>query len=245
MKNLTAIILLLSVISCKNADYKIGPGGEKLEGNGKVSSQQREVSPFNAIELKGVFNTVLVQGTKEAVLVETDENLQELITVKVENNVLKVGMKDSTSFGKVSKMVVRITLVDLSRLQSESVGSLSCASTLRLPHHLKVKVQSVGTTSLDLDADTLEIEADIVGNLDLKGKVHLAHIRHDGLGSIHAFGLETYSMELITNGIGSSEVFATHELNVKANGVGGVRYKGDPERKEIKNDGLGKVVAAE
>ena len=230
--------------SCKNATYNVGPGSEnKIEGNGKVTKEDRKVTNFNSLELNGVFNIILEQG-RESVFVETDENLQEMIVVEVVDNVLKVHMKDSSTFSRMTKMNVYVTFNDISKLETESVGTLKCNSKLHLKN-LELKVQGVGNTSLDLEAERLKVKAEIVGNLMLNGKVMEANIEHDGLGGIQAFGLETELMVLKTSGVGSSEVNATKELHVNASGVGLVKYKGNPAKKEISNTGIGKIISVD
>jgi hypothetical protein len=245
MKNSKIVLPLLSMLlmlfSCNDTTIKIGPGsGTRLEGNGKVSSVNREIGPFDKIEISGVFNVFLIQGTAPALKVETDENLQDLITSSVQDNTLKLGMKDSTRLGKRTKMNVYVTLTDLKKLKTKSVGNVSSMTILNLDE-LEVECASVGTTNLMLNADKLTMKLDIVGAVNLSGKVKHAEITHNGVGAVNAFPLEAEYLSLKANGVGTAEVNALKELHVKASGIGSVRYKGEPAVKDIENNGIGKV----
>src|ERR1043166_1873797 len=108
--------------SCNNMTVTTGDGSEKVEGNGKMTSAEREVGSFNRIEMEGVFNVILTQGSKEALKINAEENIIDLIETSVDGNVLKIKMKDNVSFKKMGKIDVRVTFKELSEVSSEGVG---------------------------------------------------------------------------------------------------------------------------
>lgn len=242
MKTISYCALFILLFSaCDNMTVNTGPGSEnKIKGSGNVTKVSHEIMPFNKIESEGVFNLILDQGSVEALKVETDDNLQQMIVSEVRDSVLILKMKDSMSYSRSTKMNVYITLKDITRLKTESVGTTSCANTLHLKN-LDVKCAGVGATSLDLDVEVVRIDADLVGGLQLKGRARDAHIEHDGIGAIEAYGFETENLELEANGVGGAQVFASNSLKVKANGVGAVKYKGNPKTKSVDGNRIGKV----
>jgi len=216
----------------------------KVNGNGTVQSQNRPVTSFDKIEIEGVFNVFLEQKETESVRVETDENIQPLIITSVENNVLSVKMRDSTSIGYVKKINIYIGIHQLTKLSTTGVGKLSCQNKLVVPQ-LDLTCTGVGITDLNLETEQLHIKSEIVGALQLSGSAKQAKIDHSGVGIIQAFDLKTEQLSLDVDGIGAAEVYASKELNVNAKGVGGVKYKGNPEKTNVKNEGLGKVERAD
>jgi hypothetical protein len=239
--SLMALALLLG--GCDNMTVTTGDGSERVEGNGKLVTSEREAGSFNRIDLQGVFNVILSQGEKEALKVEAEENVLPLVETSVEGNTLKVKMKENTSIRKMKKINIYITFVDLSAISSEGVGMLKAAQHLKF-RELLFSSKGVGATQLDLEADKLNIRSEIVGAMFLKGKVTEASIEHKGVGAIEAFDLQAEKMTLVSEGVGSAEISASKELNVRSAGLGGVKYKGDPQIKNIRNQGLGKVEKA-
>src|SRR3954465_9052051 len=76
-------------------------------GSGKVITQKRTVSPFHKISIKGVFPVVISQdGGPEWVKVETDENLQDLITIENNGEDLIVGSDDNVSIRRSKRLNV-------------------------------------------------------------------------------------------------------------------------------------------
>lgn len=246
MKKSTCLLGIFTVfstfllISCDNMTVSTGDGSYKVTGNGKLTSEVRETGSFNQLETEGVFNIVLSQGEKESVKVETDENIQPLILTSVTDNVLSVKMKDSTRIDKMKKINIFITIVDLNKFTTTGVGSLKCSGKLNLKNFEFVS-KGVGASELDLSADKLTIHSEIVGALILSGEAKDVVIKQDGVGVIKAFDLKAETLSLHSDGVGAAEVYASKELNINSSGLGGVKYKGNPQVKNIKNEGLCKV----
>ncbi|OFY84638.1 MAG: hypothetical protein A3F72_01385 [Bacteroidetes bacterium RIFCSPLOWO2_12_FULL_35_15] len=248
MKNILFSLILISAslifTSCNNATVSTGDGSNKVTGNGKVKSEQREINHFNKIEAVGVFNIILSQSDQESVKVETDENIQPLILTSVENEVLTISMKDSTSIDKMKKINIYISFTDLSKLNSTGVGSLKCATKLNLKE-FELDAKGVGATELNIDAEKLTINSEIVGALVLAGTVKEVIINNKGLGAISAFDLKAENLSLRSEGVGAAEVYASNDLRVDVSGLGSVKYKGNPKTKNIKKEGLSKVERAD
>lgn len=243
MKSIYITLLIIAgstLCSCENMTVSTGDGSAKVTGDGKMNSESRTMSAFNAIDVEGVFNVILDQGDKEAVRVEADENIIPLVLTDVDNNTLKVKLKDDVSIRNIGKVNVYITLKDIQQLTTKGVGSLKCRSTLHLKD-LKFDCEGVGASSLDIVADHLGVTSAVVGALTLTGQARDVKIDHSGVGEIAAFGLKAEDLALTTSGVGAAEVYASATLNINASGIGNVAYKGGAPTKNIRAEGLGKV----
>jgi hypothetical protein len=238
-----ALFIALFITGCDNMSVSTGDGSNKIVGNGKLSTENREVSSFNQIYIEGVFNVILTQSNKESVKVETDENIQPFILINVEGNVLSVKMKDSTSINKMKKINIYISVVDIAKINSTGVGSLKCPAILKLKDFEFVG-KGLGATELKLSLNNLTIRSEIVGAIILSGDANEVVIKHSGVGAIDAFDLKAERLSLQSDGIGSAEVYASKELNIHSSGLGRVRYKGNPQVKNIKNEGFCKIEEA-
>src|SRR4051812_23803027 len=93
MNKLTCSSVLLFIAcllgSCDNMTVTTGDGSEKVEGNGKLVTADRQADAFERIAAEGVFNMILSQGDKESIKVEAEENVLPLIETSVEGNTLK------------------------------------------------------------------------------------------------------------------------------------------------------------
>jgi hypothetical protein len=67
-----------------------------------ITIQERNVTPFDGIEVGGAFTVILRQGDLQAVKVETNENLQSRVVTEVEDNVLRISGKGMNNPGKLN-----------------------------------------------------------------------------------------------------------------------------------------------
>jgi hypothetical protein len=235
---------IIALAACNNVTVSTGDGSHKITGNGKLTTETRDVKPFNAISIEGVFNIILKQGNKESIQIESDENILPVIITNSENDTLRIKMKDSASISNMDKLNVYVTLVSVSCIENKGVGTLKCNDTLHLKN-IQLTCEGAGTTNLKLYANKLTVNSEIVGAILLSGVTKETFIHHNGVGAIRAFDLKTENLTLEASGVGAAEVFASQELTINADGIGGIQYKGGASKKQITNDGIGKVVCVD
>ena len=63
---------------------------EKLKGNKEVTSENRNISEFQKIEIIDDMDIYLNFGETQSVIVETDSNLHEVITTDIKDGVLTI-----------------------------------------------------------------------------------------------------------------------------------------------------------
>lgn len=210
------------------------------KGNGNVTTETRHAEPFTKLKVEGTFPVVLSQdGGAEWVKVETDENLQNLIIVENSNGQISITMEEKPSI-KSKEMKVYVNVKNLRELDYESVGSLTTADTLKLDS-LEIQSNAVGKLNLTIDAKYLRANLDNVGSTTLKGKVHEARINTESVGGLKAFGLKADHLMLHNKAIGAAEIYADSTFRIRSSAVGSVSYKGAGEVLELSNEGVGKV----
>ena len=235
MKTTSFILTLLSVV-CITATSL----AQEMKGNGNVVSQDRPVEPFSSIEIGGVLNVYLEQGDTEALSVEADENLLEIIETENRGNTLVVGLKKGVELKKAQEKNVYITLRRIDELDIGGVVRVESTNPINL-EQLDLNVGGVSHVDLELRGNRLDAKATMVGNLTLRGKIQEANIKNGGVGSLKAFDLEVDKLTINNSGVGSAEVQAQQEISITSSGIGSVRYKGNPVVKELTTSGIGKV----
>lgn len=241
MKNLSLLIVGLVVFSLLAFDSHHEM--ESIKGDGHVITTSRSVSPFEKIKIEGVFNIYFIQGNEEMVEVETDENLQDYVSVKTKDNTLYVSTnEDDIEYS--TKNNIFITLKNINSIDINSVGKIECKTVLVL-ERLTLDYDGVGKTVLNLDCGQFNADIASVGSLTIKGKAKSANIEHAGVGSVNAFDFKVEYLSLNHSGIGSVEAFAIKELSITSSGIGSVRFKGPAEIKKLETSGLGSVKRAD
>ncbi len=214
--------------------------GQRVKGNGNVITKKREVQPFNKIQIEGIFNVFLRQGEREEVTVEADSNIEPHVIVRSKDGTLLLSWEEEVNISKSTQLSVYVTLRDLEDLSIEGIGKVETSTPLKL-EELKLSISGVGKTDLALELGKLVANIDAVGKVKLSGFADNASIEASGVGALDAMDFECKRLILENSGIGKVTVNATQFLHIESDGIGKVRYKGNPEIKEITAGGIGKV----
>ncbi|RYG51885.1 MAG: DUF2807 domain-containing protein, partial [Chitinophagaceae bacterium] len=197
----------------------------KIVGSGNVITRDVAVNPFSQLHISGVFNVVLSQGDKEALKIEAEDNLQELILVENGESGLNLSMKKHVNIKSDKKLTVYITFKKIKLLDISTVGNVTSKGTLSFDD-LALNNKSVGNVELNLSAHSLNLENKSVGNLELEGKADNAVVKNKSVGNFRAASFVVQTMDIDNNGIGNADVNAEKNLKLRSSGLGKVKNKG-------------------
>jgi hypothetical protein len=253
MTTLTKIIVttILSFLcfSC-NFDINIGPG---VAGNGHVVETSRTIdAPFDAIKVSEGLNVYLTQGNTETIIVESDENLQDLIVTEVVNNVLKIHTKKN--IGKASSKKVLVSLKNVSSIIANSGSNVYATNTIKAENleldsssgsnmtlnidasNLKCNASSGSNITLQLNATTAECYSSSGSNIKLSGEVINLIAEASSGSNVKAGDLISESSNAVASSGSNITVNTSDELIAKARSGGSVRYFGNPHKVEKTNN---------
>lgn len=239
MTTLTKIIvttlLSLCLFSC-NFDININSG---VKGNGNLQTETRTVTqPFSIIKATEGLDVFLTQSDNESIIVETDENLQELIITEVEDGVLKIHTKES--IGRNSAKKVTVSFKNISSIIATSGSDVVSTNTITVDE-LDLKTTSGSDMTLHVNAKILNCKSTSGSDLNLTGKTEKFNAEATSGSDIEAKELiALYSNIKATSG---ADITTSTEkiLVAKATSGGDVKYYGDPEKVDKSNNSSGNV----
>ena len=110
------IILLLSTT------LVFSQKAEKIKGSKVVTSSIQQVKPFTMIEVEDNIEIYLEKGAKSEIKIEADDNLHDVISLKVENNILIISTsKEIQGFKKLTVKVTYTNDLNLITTKDESI----------------------------------------------------------------------------------------------------------------------------
>ena len=202
--------------------------GERVQGNGSVKKQVREVSKFNGVAFGLPGSMEIKIGSTEGVTVEADDNLLPMIETVVENGTLKVRpIKKHMSFdSRLIKVIVSAREVD--RIYQGGSGTIE-SDALKAPK-LEFNLGGSGAISVKgVEADRVSVAIGGSGNLKVGGgtagkvKISIA-----GSGDVQLGDVKASDVSVTVAGSGQSTVWAKDSLSYTIAGSGDVNYYGDP-----------------
>ena len=212
------------------------------KGNGEITSEKRILDEFSAIQLTGNFEITLKKGGNEQIVIVTDENLLEYIGSEIEQDILVI--ENSKKLQSNHGIKVFITYSKLEKLKSIGASIIKTDGPL-VSERFELEVPGASLVDMEVEVTDLEIMLAGAGAVTLKGRAENQSISMNGVGNLAAYELESNFCEVTVSGMGSVEVNVKENLNARVNGVGSIRYKGNPTNVTDRISGLGTIDVAD
>ena len=217
--------------------------GERVQGNGNISKQVREVSNFTGLGL-GLPGTVEVRiGNTESVTIETDDNILPLIETVVEDGTLKIRPTRRELQLDTRNLKVVVQARKIERISVGGSGSVD-AEGLR-GGKLSFDVGGSGSMNLrGIEGDSVTVSLGGSGNLKATGSADKLKVSIGGSGKVSTGQLATRDAVVSIGGSGQAVVWARQSLTVSVAGSGDVGYYGEPQvTKSVMGSGSVKRLA--
>lgn len=214
-------------------------------GSGKLASDARPVSAFDAIALTGSIELVVRQAEKEAVEVRTDDNLLSLVETVVEpssrGQTLVIRVKRGENVRPSQNIKVTVDVAKLSHLSSAGSGDLKLQA-LRTPA-LRLVMSGSGDADIsDLRSEQLEVHVAGSGNVQASGQATQVKLSIAGSGNVGLKSLIADDVSVRIAGSGDAKVTANKALGVSIAGSGDVEYSGNATAIRTSVAGSGRIV---
>ncbi len=216
-----ALLLPLALLAGRNA---------LAQDAQNVIEDARELSAFNALELRSSVDVVVVQSNRHHVTVVGKRDLVSKVTTEVRGDKLVVSTESGWSFNWRQEAGVR-AIVEVVDLRSASISGSGNLSTKSLKGKtLAFSVSGSGDMRLaGLHADSLTVNVSGSGDVTASGKAATQRIAVAGSGDVRADQLEGAVVSVSIAGSGDVRVWSTQTLKASIAGSGDVRYRGKPE----------------
>lgn len=203
-----------------------GPGfnisfNKKVHESGVTANEKRDVADFDSIETSGAITVEVVSQKGFNVSVEADQNILPYIKTEVDGDTLKIYREGRFSFYGNSKVVVRIAMPEIKRVD------ISGASTANIS---------------DVKEESLDLQCSGASKISVSGEVKELRSEVSGASKIDAESLKAENAEVSASGASKASVSVTGDLNADASGASSISYIGEPKNLEKRASGASSVV---
>ena len=159
-----------------------------IVGSGKVVKSERQVGLFESISASAGIEVILAQDSVVNVVVETDDNLQDIIKTEVSNGKLKIYPEMPISHAKAKRVYVSFKTIH--SLEASSGSAIKSKMELKLIS-LNLSASSGGNIDLAMVVNELNIEGSSGGSIDLTGSAESLDV--DGSSGVNIKASELQS----------------------------------------------------
>jgi hypothetical protein len=211
MKKITIFFLAACVV------LAVGCHWVGIHGNGHIKTDERPVSAFANIDVRGAF-TIEWQSGAPSLSITTDENLLSYVDSNVSGDTLHLRTREQIR----PTHGIRVVISSPTRAGARISGAVKLAA--KQLRGSKFALESRGASRVSLDGNIDELLADMTGASELA-----------------ASALQTKTAEISTTGAGNAKVAVAETLKVVITGAGKVQYSGNPPTIEKHISGAGSV----
>ncbi|HEX6716831.1 MAG TPA: head GIN domain-containing protein [Pyrinomonadaceae bacterium] len=201
MKKL-ALLLLVSAIVAAGCHHGMRA---QITGSGKRVSQKRQIAPFTSISTEGAFNIEVTCQKDVGLEVEGDDNVLDVVTAEVSNNVLR--LRSSKDYSVSDPVKFKITVPNLEGLSVSGGG--------------KIDIKGMNN-------DKFEIDSSGAPAISASGNTKVVDIDTSGAAKIDTHNLHASRAVVDSRGVSKVDLDVADQLDVTISGPSQVTYKGDP-----------------
>ena len=212
------------------------------------AQEQKEIklTSFSEVKFEGSAQWVLIPSDEEKLIIESkSEDVFDYIDVDQSGSLLTISTTDKNkNITKLFKSVtIKVYFKSLKSVSLSGTGSVKCNenfSTSKLTATLR------GSGNMYLNVQCAEFIGNMsgAGELNITGAADKSIVRVEGVGGFDGYEFITSDMDVTVSGVGGAKVYATDRLTATLNGVGSIRYKGEPKTKNLNVNGIGTIKKA-
>ena len=130
---------------------------DNVKGNGTITTEQKTISePFEGVSACAGILVEIEQSNAQFVSVETDSNIQKLVSTKVEKGVLVIAPIESIDPSKTIKVLVKMP--KLSSVDASSSAEIKSIGTIK-GSDISIDASSGAETNFNLQYDSISLDA--------------------------------------------------------------------------------------
>lgn len=199
-------------------------GGDCYKGNGKITSQQRQISEFTELEIDGVFEVKISSGKKASLQLSADGNLLKFIETTVTDG--KLLLTSSGSYCTTNAFVVEVTTPALGGIFADGASDIVADLNASKMHSLDVHLRGTTTLQVAGESDNMNIQLYDTAELD-------------------ATRLKAGSVHVEAGDATVGRLLVTHKLTGVSRDASEIHYMGSPGIIKVQAEDAGEFVPSE
>lgn len=212
------------------------------------AQEQKEIklTSFSEVKFEGSAQWVLIPSDQEKLIIESkSEDVFDYIDVNQSGSLLIISTTDKNkNITKLFKSVtIKVYFKSLKSVSLSGTGSVKCNENFSTSK-LTVTLRGSGNMYINVQCTRFTGNMYGTGELNVTGATDKSIVRVEGVGGFDGYEFITSDMDVTVSGVGGAKVNATDRLTATLNGVGSIKYKGDPETKNLNVNGIGTIKKA-
>jgi hypothetical protein len=224
------VLATLSFLSC-----------QKILFNDEEATRVLSFEDFNAAEISGIFNIVLIQDSTNKLVIKGNNDIKS-IKANIKDEILIIDDPRKMSFN-TDKNTLELHFRKLENLTTFNPVNVSNEDTIRGDLFVFNAVVEVAEVNLVVDCNVFVVtSANTIGNFKLGGKADYCYLYCLFGCNYFAGDLSCRIAEILNGSVGDVYINASENLRAHILGPGNIYYHGTPFIEIIEKRGDGKII---
>lgn len=210
--------------------------GERIKGNGKITTKAINLKNFTGIETDGTLEVIISQDSAFGVSVKTDENLVKYITAKVRGNILHLSTENGYSLDATDAIKISVSLSLLKSIEAGGASVITTTNKFLQEDKMVIDLSGASKATVQIRTPEVMLKTNGASTLNISGECRDMKASAKGACTINAFDLKSETSDVKASGTSSVSIFSSIQLTASASGASNIIYKGNPA---IKKDASG------
>jgi hypothetical protein len=169
----------------------------------------------------------ITQENQNAVIVEADENLQNLIVTEVENGVLKIYSEKNIWSAKSKK--VHVSIKTLNSLKASSGSDVRTVKKIQ-SEEISIGASSGASVRMTVVANSIATNTSSGATIRVSGSADNHAAKASSGSSIKAYDLISKNVIVNVSSGANIDIHASEKIEARASSGGDIDYKGTPKK---------------
>jgi hypothetical protein len=216
-----AILFIATIFTSCGSDIFNGVVGNR----NIVTTERTPQADFSGIKVSTGIDLFIRQGSTNAITVEADENLHDLIITEVKEGVLNIYTAKNIWKSKARK--VYVTIEKLTLLKASSGSNVKSESKIDT-NEIYIDASSGASIDIEIVAKNVITETSSGSDVKIKGTTINHTARASSGSSINAYELKSTNANASASSGASIHIYASKNMDAKASSGAGIDFKGNP-----------------
>ncbi len=209
-----------------------------IKGSGNVVKENREVPAFHGIDAGSVFHIYVKKGTKQSLIIETDDNIQEQIKAKVSDGVLNLETKGSII--NPEKMNVYIVMPNIDELDLSGACKMETEGRFE-SEKMELDLSGASGLTMSIKVNNLDLDLSGASKTTLDGFASKVELEASGASHVYMENLEVNNATVDCSGAAKVNIYVVQSLKGECSGASHIKYTGEVKQVNIETSGAGSV----
>jgi hypothetical protein len=236
-----SLLILLAAALAVSGCGGIGPGRTP---SGTTATKRIDAAGVTRLDVAYGFDVRVSLGQPEAVTVTYDDNLADLLDVRVDGRTLRIQLQPNSDIDNRPTLRAEVTMSRLEELRSAGASTVTVASKLPGASLWLLVSGSSRVAAADLAVDRAEATVSGSSRLELTGTANALSAQGSGASNLELADLHLQDLDIQLSGASRGSVQADRTITARVSGASKLTYTGTPQFIKRDTSGGSSIQAA-